>query len=385
MTNFYLDNASIMAPKETTVKKPPMSLRDSLALRTIHQIGNVPVTEIIRDVRKYSAFKNYSRATMFRHAKKPLNDDPVDKRHQNKGRPVKITEHDKRAMKRHIWRLRESDGSFSSTTLQASVGLLTQASNSTFRRHLRKMGYKLRRVRRKGVLLPRDLKARRKFCRKIKRRNLGSRFWNDEVAMYVDGVGFEYKSNPYDHAKLLGANEWCLSNEGTSFRCTSKGKKEGSKQVKFMVAISHNAGVVLCEPLTKNMSGKYYAELVNTKFMNALKATGKASTRILQDGDPSQNSKAARKAMLNLGIMLFSIPARSPDLNPIENLFNQVRALIKKDSLRRQIESESKKEFTLRVKSMLESFSVCRINRLIESMPKRIEMVQKAKGQRIKY
>ena len=247
------------------------------------------------------------------------------------------------------------------------------------------MGYKLRRTRRKGVLLPRDLKARRKYCRKVQRHRLSSAFWNHGIAMYVDGVGFEYKSNPNEHAKSLGASEWRLTNEGLDFRCTAKGQKEGKTYAKFMVGMSHNAGVVLAEPLRQRMCGAYYASIVSDKFPAALAASGKRSCRILQDGDPSQNSKRARKAMLNAGVLIFGIPARSPDLNPIENLFNQVRQSIKKDSLRRSITHETKEEFTQRVKGMLESFPVGRITRLIESMPKRIAMVLKAKGQRIRY
>ena len=43
----------------------------------------------------------------------------------------------------------------------------------------------------------------------------------------------------------------------------------------------------------------------------------------VQDGDPSQNSKAAKTALSKIGAVQFSIPPRSPDLNPIENVFNQ--------------------------------------------------------------
>ena len=43
-----------------------------------------------------------------------------------------------------------------------------------------------------------------------------------------------------------------------------------------------------------------------------------------KEGDPSQNSKRARDELLRQNIRLFSTPPRSPDLNPIENLFNQV-------------------------------------------------------------
>ena len=63
--------------------------------------------------------------------------------------------------------------------------------------------------------------------------------------MYVDGVGFAYKSNPYVHSKTPEARVWQLKNEELEF--TTKGKKEGEVQVKFLVGIGHNSRVVLCE------------------------------------------------------------------------------------------------------------------------------------------
>ena len=44
----------------------------------------------------------------------------------------------------------------------------------------------------------------------------------------------------------------------------------------------------------------------------------------VQDGDPSQNSKAAKTALDKIGVVQFSIPPRNPDLNPIENVLNLV-------------------------------------------------------------
>ena len=45
----------------------------------------------------------------------------------------------------------------------------------------------------------------------------------------------------------------------------------------------------------------------------------------LQDGDPSQNSKLSKQALKSIDTTKFDIPPRSPDLNPIENVFNYVK------------------------------------------------------------
>ena len=189
----------------------------------------------------------------------------------------------------------------------------------------------------------------------------------------------------YDHAKSVGSREWRMVNEGLNINCTSKGQKEGKTCVKFMVGMSYDKGVVMCIPLAQNMYGQYYVDLIKTHFKDALRKSGKTCNRILQDGDISQNSQCARDELNRQHISLFSIPSRSPDLNPIENLFNQVRQTIKEDSLQKQLEHETKEEFTTRVGGLLSSYSVERINNLILSMPKRVDMVISAKGQRIKY
>ena len=68
--------------------------------------------------------------------------------------------------------------------------------------------------------------------------------------------------------------------------------------------------------------------------------------RFVQDGDPSQNSAAARRAFSQVGAFTFSIPPRSPDLNPIENLFHLVSKQLQKDALDMQITRETFAQFS---------------------------------------
>ena len=79
------------------------------------------------------------------------------------------------------------------------------------------------------------------------------------------------------------------------------------------------------------------------------------------------------------------IPARSPDLNPIENLFHIAKSRLKKDAICKSITREPYEEFVLRVKETIMSTPVTTINNIIESMNKRIEEGIKKKGHRIRY
>ena len=211
--------------------------------------------------------------------------------------------------------------------------------------------------------------------------------WTEQINMYIDGVGFEYKRNPYELSKTPTAREWRLQNEGLRRGCTTKGKKEGSTQVKFMVGISYKRGIVLCEPITERMNAKYFANMIREKFPTSLGPGTKTNElmRILQDGDPTQNSKKAMQAFVSIGTTIFSIPPRSPDLNPIENLFNSIRRNLREEAHNKRITEESMEEFTARVVHTLKLYDPQKVDDIIDSMPKRLKLIEKVRGQRIKY
>ena len=88
--------------------------------------------------------------------------------------------------------------------------------------------------------------------------------------------------------------------------------------------------------------------------------------RFLQDDDPIQNSVVGQKAIGNIGALLFRILARSPDLNPIENIFKIVSAKLKRDALRKQITHETFKQFSRRVEKSLRNINPKTLDLTIE-------------------
>ena len=115
------------------------------------------------------------------------------------------------------------------------------------------------------------------------------------------------------------------------FRCTAKGKKEGSINVSFMVAISYGKGVVLCEQYDGTITGKKFAAIVDSSFPKAFQnSSNPQSKRFLLDGYPRQNLKMTMQAMEKVGGLVLKIPPRSPDLNLIENFFHTLTVRLKK-------------------------------------------------------
>ena len=89
--------------------------------------------------------------------------------------------------------------------------------------------------------------------------------------------------------------------------------------------------------------------------------------------------------MKSIRAKLLSIPPRSPDINPIENLFHLIKRQLNNDAITRNMTKETFEEFAARVKHTIINFDKIQIDKIIKSMSKRIEMIVCKKGNRIKY
>ena len=333
-------------------------------------------------------FPQYSKASIYRHAKRPIDEEKFDKRCLNRGRPASLGERDKRNILRQVHVLRNNEGSsFTVKRIRVAAGIDPSISHMTIRRCLHGAGYGYRRAWKKGLLSQKDLAIRLKFCRKVKRK-LSEKVWKTGICFYLDGTGFTHKYNPHDQGRCTKSMAWRKANEGLSAECTTKGSHEGTggKVAHFMVAVAYDKGVVLCEQYKGNINGEKFADFIRDNFKEALeKGANPRGKLFLQDGDPSQNSKKARDAWEDIGARKFTIPPRSPDLNPIENIFNVVKRGLSEDAVKNNITKENFDEFSIRVKASIENTSCQLINKTIDTMNKRVDMIIKAKGQRIKY
>ena len=91
-----------------------------------------------------------------------------------------------------------------------------------------------------------------------------------------------------------------------------------------MPSFSLGKGICYCNHCEK-VSGKIFAEFIESNFIEIFRSScSPAGNVFVQDDDPSQNSKAARTTLDKIGAVQFSIALRSPDLNPVQNVFNLV-------------------------------------------------------------
>ena len=178
---------------------------------------------------------------------------------------------------------------------------------------------------------------------------------------------------------------WKRPADGLSFQRTAKGSHEGNggKVAHFLVAIAYGKGVILAEQYEGNMNGEKFSEFIREEFKE--RSNNTKGKLFLQDGDPSQNSQKAKSAMDKVGTRLFKIPPRSPDINPIENVFNNIKRELKDYALEHNLTFENYVDFCERVKRTILNYSPEVNDKTIESMDKKMDLIIKTKGQRLKY
>ena len=360
-----------------------VSLEVSIHWRYLHQDAGKTWFEIS----KMKSYGKYSKATICRHMVKNIGDLVPDKRKRNQGRPTKLSDRQKRNILRQAKVLQEEVGNFSVKRVMVRAGIPPSISTATVRRVMKKAGLKWSHAQKKGVLTKSDLKLRLKFARKV-RRKLPKDFWTGGVGFYLDGASFTHKMNPFDQARAPRAMMWRKPGQGLDFGFTAKGSHEGTggSVAHFMAAIAYGKGVIAAEQYFGRINADTFSSFVREHFASMFKKCPNPKGKLfLQDGDPSQNSCKARSAWDQIGARKFSIPARSPDLNPIENIFHIVKKKLHQDALEMKIEREDFDEFSARVKRTLESVPVDVVDRTIRSMDKRIDLIVKRKGQRIRY
>ena len=123
------------------------------------------------------------------------------------------------------------------------------------------------------------------------------------------------------------------------------------------------------------MDSKVYIKILDNELKSSAKALFKRKPFIFQqDNDPKHKSKLTMEYLEDSGINVMDWPAQSPDLNPIENLWS---ILDQKCKNRKPKNLEDLFQELLKAWNELE---VDLLQRLVNSMPDRINAVIKAKG-----
>ena len=73
-----------------------------------------------------------------------------------------------------------------------------------------------------------------------------------------------------------------------------------------------------------------YTEIINKVMTPFVRKTFNENVQLHQDNDPKHNSKLCQEFYSRNQINWIRSPPNSPDLNPIERLFNQMKSYVRK-------------------------------------------------------
>ncbi|KNC31247.1 hypothetical protein FF38_14426 [Lucilia cuprina] len=123
-------------------------------------------------------------------------------------------------------------------------------------------------------------------------------------------------------------------------------------------------------PLTQiegKMDAKKYCEILGEHMLPHLREKVPPSSIFQQDNDPKHSSRLARNFLSDNDVNVLDWPSQSPDLNPIENLWELLDREVKRKhpSNKRQLEEILKIEW--------EKISINTLIALVDSMPSRLQ------------
>lgn len=283
------------------------------------------------------------------------------------GRPKLLNESEIRSIVRDVKKNPFKSAVKISEEVSATSG--TSVSASTIRRALHANGLHGRFPRKKPLISKFNQKKRIDYAKKYENENIS--FWNS--VLFSDESKFEVfgQKKPVKVWRTK-SNEYAEQNLITTVKHGG-----GSVMVWGCMAASGVGNLIFIE---NTMNKTDYLNILRTNLPTSVEKLGLQGSWIFQqDNDPKHTAKIVKEWLLYHTPKILDHPPQSPDLNPIEHLWEHLdrqirkRTITNKDMLKTVIMEEWQK------------ISPDVTKKLVESMPRRLSAVIKAKGGATKY
>lgn len=259
---------------------------------------------------------------------------------------------------RHILREFTKNPALTPKSLELEMKSLQKSSVSerTIRRRLKEYNFGTYTVRKIPFISPKNKLKRFKFAREYVNKPLS--FWNK--VLWTDESSFEFHGSP----------------KKKSFRWQTISRGGGSVMFWGCISASGHGDLV---PIDGSMNQSKYLDVLNENaFPSGDRLIGN-SFIFQQDNAPCHKSKMITKFLNDIGLETLNWPPQSPDLNVIENVWAYIKGKRNSSLSRRRDET------IFEVKTLWEEIPQEMLQKLVESVPRRLQKVIDAKGGYIFY
>jgi transposase len=244
----------------------------------------------------------------------------------------------------------------------------TKVSTQTIRNTLQRRGLHSAIKSKKPFLSYKHRRQRMEFARKYKNwtiENWKQVIWSDESKFEIFGSR---------------CHQYCWKTSGDLLKDSyvqPTVKFNGGSNMIWGCMTSQGVGS-LCH-IEETLDGELYREILKDDLLvHTLQWYGLKVKDIIfqQDNDPKHTAKLTKQWLIDNKVTTLDWPSQSPDLNPIEHLWDEI------DRRLRKLPSKitSKKDLWEKIQDIWNQISIIDCLKLIETMPTRIQDVLKAKG-----
>jgi transposase len=315
----------------------------------INEILDIPKTTIHRTITDYKDSEKISAAP-------------------RSGRPPKFTERDVRHLAKIVKEDRKQ--SLEEITKKISDCLSSPVCNNTVRQVLHSEGYFGRAGKRKPLVSEANRKKRLAWCRERKEwdSEWDSIIWSDESRFLL----FQNDAHHWVWRKL---------HEKYDVNCLIPTVKSGNRGVMVWGCFAKGQLGPLVQ-VSGSITGSVYMNLLENTFLPFYDSLGNNLEYIFQDDNaPVHRARIVKQWKEDNSVSDFPWPAQSPDLNPIEHLW---------DVLERKVRAHKPhpKNLNELMEVLLEEWGKIEpevLTNLVESMPRRVQAVIDSHGNPTRY
>lgn len=319
-----------------------------------------------KSVREICEMLKVKRSTVYNILKRYKQENRIDLNH-SPGRPKRFSTHEERAIVRKV----KADPLLSAPKIVSEVmqEWNKKVGSETVRRVLRKAGLNGRVARKKPFVSKVNKKKRLQFARQYSVKP--PEYWEDVI--FAD----ESKYNVFasDGRRMV----WREPNTALKPRNLKPTVKHGNGSCMVWGCISAK-GVGELVFIDSILNKERYLELLKSALLQSAEKLGiRATFKYWEDNDPKHKARLIQEWQLYNCPKVLHPPPQSPDLNPIEHLWDELDRRVHQTPIR------SKTELQQRLRAEWSQIPSDYLRKIIMNMPRRLQCVKEAQGNPTKY